>query len=512
LPIGLFLLGGVSLAQDQKTKLIRSVEIIRQDVFPEITGRPRFLYQWANSLHIVTRESVIRRMLLFEPGDAFDPELLAESERKLRQLAYIGEANIFVTREEERAVDVAVITQDQWSTLVSLILSQGGGRTIFGAGVEEFNLLGFGKQIFSEISHESREGTTLTLRYRDPQLFGSRWTTEEQFVTGPFIDQISAQVIRPFYALDTKWAGGVAASKTDETIRLFSAGSETSRLGLETASVQILGSRALGRRFNKTRLQLTYRYLQRDFSALGDLTTTPLPDDELLHTLTSSLSFENVRFVEEKQLDNFQRVEDITLGNLTTLSIGRSGLPIPKDVKRFEASFQRREAHQFFEKHYIVGIAAVQSLFEKDTIASLRLQYYSKAFRWQTLALNFEFDYGIDLESSRQFILGGDSGLRGYPAREFAGDKRLLLNVEDRIFTPLNVLTVALGGVLFFDAGTVWDDSVDLSQLNYSTGFGVRLGYTKSPNSRVGRIDFAWPLNRGGFGVSVGVDQQFTLN
>jgi hypothetical protein len=216
--------------------------------------------------------------------------------------------------------------------------------------------------------------------------------------------------------------------------------------------------------------------------------------------------------VEEKQLDNFQRVEDITLGNLTTLSIGRSGLPIPKDVKRFEASFQRREAHQFFEKHYIVGIAAVQSLFEKDTIASMRLQYYSKAFRWQTLALNFEFDYGIDLESSRQFILGGDSGLRGYPAREFAGDKRLLLNVEDRIFTPLNVLTVALGGVLFFDAGTVWDDSVDLSQLNYSTGFGVRLGYTKSPNSRVGRIDFAWPLNRGGFGVSVGVDQQFTLN
>jgi outer membrane translocation and assembly module TamA len=89
----------------------------------------------------------------------------------------------------------------------------------------------------------------------------------------------------------------------------------------------------------------------------------------------------------------------------------------------------------------------------------------------------------------------------------------MLLNVEDRVFTPINILTVALGGVFFFDAGTVWDDAVDLSQLNYSIGFGIRLGYTKSPNSRVGRIDFAWPLNRGGgFGVAIGVDQQFTLN
>ena len=508
------LFGGVSHAQDQKTKLIRSVEIVRQDVFPEITGRPRFLYQWANTLHIVTRENVIRRVLLFKPGDEFDPELLAESERKLRQLAYIGEANIFITREEEQAVDIAVVTQDQWSTLVSLILSQGGGRTTFGAGVEEFNLFGFGKQIFSEISHESREGTTLTLRYRDPQLFGSRWTTEEAFVTGPFIDQISAQLIRPFYALDTRWAGGVAASKTDETIRLFSGGDEISRLGLETASVQILGARALGKRFTKIRLQLTYRFLRRDFSALGDLTTTPLPADELIHGLTATLTFENLNFAKEKQLDNFVRTEDLTLGRTTSLSFGRTGLPVPEGVKRFELSGRRREAHQLATNQYLILILAAQTLFEKDTIASLRLQYYHKWLRSQTLACNLEFDYGHDLEASRQFLLGGDSGLRGYRAREFAGDKLFLFNLENRLFTPLTILTVALGGVLFFDAGNVWGngEAIDLADLHYSLGAGLRLGYTKSPSSRVGRIDFAWPINRGGFEVSIGVGQQFTLN
>jgi hypothetical protein len=261
-------------------------------------------------------------------------------------------------------------------------------------------------------------------------------------------------------------------------------------------------------------LQLTYRYLQRDFSALGDLTTTPLPADELIHGLTATLSFEDLHFVKEKQLDNFVRTEDLTLGRTTSLSFGRTGLPVPKGVKRFELSARRREAHQLAANQYLILILAAQTLFEKDTIASLRLQYYYKWLRSQTLACNFEFDYGHDLEASRQFLLGGDSGLRGYRAREFAGDKRILFNFENRLFTPLTILTVALGGVLFFDAGNVWGNSaaIDLADLNYSLGAGLRLGYTKSPNSRVGRIDFAWPINRGGFEVSIAVGQQFTLN
>ncbi|HEX9654823.1 MAG TPA: BamA/TamA family outer membrane protein [bacterium] len=492
--------------------MIRSIAFKRLDVFPEITGKPAFLYHWANTLHIVTRERVIQKTLLFKAGDVLDPELLEESERKLRQLSYLGDAKISIENQDTDSVDIKVVTRDQWSTVLSLILSRGGGRTVLGGALEEFNLLGYGKQIYSEVNHEP-EGITYRARYRDPQLLDSRWTTQENLISGPFIKVFAGQVVRPFYALDTRWAGGIFGDLTDETIRLFSRGEEVSRLRLQSASAQVLVGRALGGRFNKTRVQLSYRYQNRDFSDFGELTSTPLPDDELLHTITSTLSLENVSFVEEKQLDNFQRTEDITLGNLTTISVGRSGLPIPEGVKRFEVSLRRREAQRFFGKHYVVAIAAVQSLFDKDTIASLRLQYYNKAFPSQTVALNFEFDYGIDLETSRQFILGGDTGLRGYPAREFTGDKRLRVNIEDRIFTPINVLTVALGGVLFFDAGTVWDESVDLSELNYSIGFGIRLGYTRSPNSRVGRIDFAWPLHRGGgFGVAIGVDQQFVLN
>ncbi|MFQ5605090.1 MAG: BamA/TamA family outer membrane protein [bacterium] len=512
-----FLIISKALTQDATSKHIRHIEIKRQDVFPEITGKPRFLYQWANSLHIVTRESVVRQELLFKKGDVFDPELLEESERNLRRRAYFGEALVKVKNEERDSVDVLVVTQDQWSTLFSTIIEQSDGRTVLGGAVEEFNFLGLGKQIYAELQHERTVGSQWSFRYTDPQILGTRWTTLQSFVTGPLVSRYFGQLVRPFYALDTRWAFGVAGSVDDSIVRIFEAGDERNRYRSEINQFSVFGARALGGRFTKTRLQLRYRFAERDFSTIGEdpLVIDEIPTDELIHSLSTRLSFENLHFVKEKQIDKFLRTEDLTLGSFTTFNLGRTGLPIPKGVKRFEFSASRREAHRIFHKQYLIALLGFQTLFEKNTIGFLRLKYYNKLLPHQTLALNFEMDYAIDFEVPRPFLLGGDSGLRGFPAREFTGDKRMLFNFEDRLFSSLNILTVALGGVLFFDAGHVWSEeqSVNLRDLNYSVGFGLRLGYTKSPRSRVGRIDFGWPLKGGsGLGITIGVDQQFSIN
>lgn len=508
---------GIELnAQENITeKYISSIRIERLNVFPKIPGKPIFLYELANRLHVVTRESVIRNMLLFKVGDRYDTEILEDSERNLRALAFLGAVDISEQVAAPDSVNVIVRTQDQWSTLVSYILNRGGGRTIFGGTVEEFNFLGYGKRLFAEVSHEVSEGTQFAFTYKDPQFLYSRWTTKATVVTGPFIDTFSAEMIRPFFSLDTKWAGGISVSTTNQLLRLFEQGEEVSRLQLESDALQLTGGRAWGGRFHKQRLQLSYRLQRRDFTALDTLTTSPIPDDELIHGTTLGLTLENLSFVEETQIDKFVRTEDVTLGNRTTVNIGRTGLPIPAGIKRFELSVSRREAHRISKRQYLFGALTFQTLFDKDTIGSMRLQYYNKRLPHQTVAVNIELDVSENLEASRQFLLGGDSGLRGYSAREFSGTKRFLFNFEDRIFTPITILTVAIGGVVFFDAGHVWqeEENIGLTDLNASIGIGLRLGYTKSPNSRVGRIDFAWPLSRdSGFGVTIGVDQQFSMN
>ena len=87
------------------------------------------------------------------------------------------------------------------------------------------------------------------------------------------------------------------------------------------------------------------------------------------------------------------------------------------------------------------------------------------------------------------------------------------MNLESRIFPSINILTVELGGVVFFDAGHVWkrEQSIDFADLNYSVGVGFRRGFTKAPGSPISRIGFGYPIGRGGgFGIALGVGQQFS--
>ncbi len=86
-----------------------------------------------------------------------------------------------------------------------------------------------------------------------------------------------------------------------------------------------------------------------------------------------------------------------------------------------------------------------------------------------------------------------------------------MLNAESRFYSPIEILTVALGAVVFVDAGRAWDrkSNIDLAELRYSAGFGLRLGFTRAPNEPLTRIDIGFPLDEGGWAVTVGSEHQF---
>ncbi len=60
------------------------------------------------------------------------------------------------------------------------------------------------------------------------------------------------------------------------------------------------------------------------------------------------------------------------------------------------------------------------------------------------------------IDPENQVLLGGDNGLRGYPLRYQAGERRAILNVEQRFFTdwyPWRLFRV--GYAVFVDVGRV---------------------------------------------------------
>jgi hypothetical protein len=114
-----------------------------------------------------------------------------------------------------------------------------------------------------------------------------------------------------------------------------------------------------------------------------------------------------------------------------------------------------------------------------------------------------------------ELTLGEDNGLRGYPAREFAGTSRLRMNFEDRYDTGIEFATLRLGAVAFFDAGWVGDHD-SLGHPYRSVGVGLRLGSKPLLGDGVFRLDFANPLDdvpgeSDGWKVSASVGQVFTF-
>ena len=129
-----------SLQSDQESFEVGSISIRRLNVFSEEQA-VSWPYGLANKVHVITSDTLIRRQLLFQPGDVIDHHRLLESERWLRRNEYLSSASVRVD-EDSKAVcnqprDLIVTTQDQWSLTPHLSLASGGGDTRLGLGVTE---------------------------------------------------------------------------------------------------------------------------------------------------------------------------------------------------------------------------------------------------------------------------------------------------------------------------------------------------------------------------------------
>lgn len=490
--------------------VVREIEILRDNIFSE-TEAEFGAYDLANKLHFVTREHVIRQALLFEAGKPLDVELLEASERALRRLSFVNRVTIRVEPVDDETVDVVVTTEDAWSLYPDLRVQGGGSLARVGLDLEESNVLGFGKTLFGRATWESDVGTTWAGGYRDPNVWGSRWQAGGSFVTGPLTDGFAASATRPFFSPDTDWSYGTSGGYVDRIVRLFESGEEVSRIREQTSNARVFVSRAFGKRFRRRRVSLAFRYQNLEFDEILGRTTTPLPEDELIYATTLSGAIERVAFVEETQINKMVRVEDFRLGSDISVAVGRTGFPVPNGVERWELDGLLSHSFRFARTQYLLFSAAGSSRIDRDTIGSFRVRYYNKLAWWNTLALNLELDVAKDLQEQKQFVLGSESGLRGFGAREFTGDRAFLMNLESRIFTPIDVLAIRFGGVVFLDAGNAWQrgEPMDISDLNASAGIGLRMAFRKLPGEPISRIDFGWPLTEDGFAVTFGGEQQF---
>jgi hemolysin activation/secretion protein len=507
-------------AQDEQNEPVESVDEqrrireIRIDIAPIYTEEEAEESSWARFTkdhHIQTRESVIRTQLLFKEGEVLDEELLEASERSLRRFKFLNKVDVLVVPVDDQSVDVEVKVQDAWSLEPGMNIKGGGDLYSISAHLIEFNLLGSGKKLYAEAIYESDVGTTTKFGYSDPQLFNSRWVGSASYTSGPLIDSFRMQARLPLYSPDSKWSYGASAYKSDSIIRLFDEGEEVSRFAKNQSVVSGFMKRSFGPRYQKTKLNLSINYKEADFSTLGTETTTPPPQDQANLTPSIGLSTEDVKWMEHSYINKMGPTEDNWVGLRYGGKVGY-GIPLEDGFELWNVTTFITNNLSLAHQQLLYLSAAVSSEVVRNTVVGLNARYY-KNFSKHTVSTRFRSNLGYELDTSRQFTLGADSGLRGYPARAFSGDKLVLINLEDRQYWGKVSLGAefALGTIVFVDAGNVWkrDEEIDMSNLNWSTGFGLRLGMSNLPHQPIVRIDLGWALTEDNFALTVGAEQQF---
>ncbi len=130
-------------------------------------------------IHVRTRPDVIRRELLFAPGDTVDTLRVAESLRRLRRLAFLEYARVEARQcatPTGEVLALTVVTRDSWTTRPDIRGTSSSPRI----GLTERNLMGTGRTVGIDLA--SRNGTLgAGVTASDAFGFGTGMTTRIQF-------------------------------------------------------------------------------------------------------------------------------------------------------------------------------------------------------------------------------------------------------------------------------------------------------------------------------------------
>ena len=487
---------------------IGTVTIVARNIFD--TARPdedTKLFRLANELHLRTRSATIRNQLLFAEGGQYDGRLLQESERILRTTRYLQDANIRPIAWHDGVVDVEVVTHDVWTLDPAISYGRKGGKNSTGIGIEELNLLGRGKQLgFERKSDVDR--TSTKLRYVDPQLLGSWWT-----LAGDYSDNSDGRtkelaIEHPFYALDTRWATGVAAIDDARTDSLYDLGKIRDQFGVREKKATAYGGWSRGLQDGWTR-RLTWgaTYDESRFESIVGETgpTQSVPPDRKLVYPWVGYEWVQDEYEKTRNRDQIEKTEDFLLGLHARVQLGYAATSFgsDRDGWMFDAGVSRGFApgsrHRLLLSSTLTG--RHDSTGFADVQGGVAARYYFRQSERRLLFLGASVDGSSNLDPDHQILLGGDNGLRGYPLRYQAGVGRWLVTAEERFFSnwyPFRLFNV--GGAIFTDVGRTWGANAGGTPslgLLKDVGFGLRLGNSRSALGNVLHVDVAVPLDGG---------------
>lgn len=499
---------------DTLPPVVRSVLIVRKDVFEKQSSDWFFAAPLLNAIHTITREFVIEDELLVEEGDDLDTVRLLETERNLRRIGLFSSVRARVIPISADTVDVLITTQDRISLRPAILFGIGGGVSNYGAKLEETNLFGVAMQgmaygLFRTENDIGWEGMV--------ELSQRRILRSELFVTAALranrirTDQVLL-LDKPYRTLQTPWAFGLALRNSyGQDFAYATSALQPTLLPFHDRNITGWISQASGendRLFTSASFRLSN--VQRT------LASSRQAFDNTGHLLIAFSSIAQ-RFGRSVFLNGYE-TEDIQQGAWGSAVIGRVfSLGNGGETMWYLGGMAEQSTFPS-ESTYLLGRIGAGSGFVGNNARYTHLDVSGLA-HWRidstfVLTSRARAQTSWNWFAFRQLVLDFESGLRGYSANGLAGDNRFFTNTELRWFPGWQLWVLGVSGVVFHDFGTVWNQgrSLGLLQFHNAVGAGIRFHNLKASGpDAIFRFDIAYNVDAKAFsGLMFSVNQYFS--
>ena len=483
-------------------KIIKKINVKIFDVFGESiydTSRsPRsWLQKTGNSIHINSQDWLIKNKLLFTKGNVLIPFELTESERILRQSDNIYDARILVNESESTkdSVVVDVFVQDIWSISGDAALNPGTSGYLF---LKDANFLGFGNEFTTKLKYDDL--------YPGFNWDGSyTWNNiDHTFLTGKIYREINGQnliygfgVDKEFFSPLIKWAGGLNFLWNRNYFTIVADTNNISEKTFFNIQDVWFGYATNFRRFklntsNQNKYNISARIVHTHYILKPENDSLNLFSNNTL--ILGRIGYAYRNFYKDRYILGLGKTEDIPVGSIIGLLVGyqnteKSGFPYygayagySKFNYKFGYYYAGVEAGAFRRNHeWENGIAAIDFLF------------ISKLFLFNDIKMRHylwtRFDYTYSKPVFSQILdINNSNGVRGFSTDKI-GNRKLVINYENNLFTPLSILGFNIGFITFADFALIArpEESLFNSQVFQGYGLGIRI---KNEHLIFGTIQF----------------------
>jgi len=421
--------------------IVGEIQIVANDVFnTNLNSENLAIHRLANRLHIQSKQNLIAAQLLFDSGDTFDKDQLDETERNLRDNAYLRSARITPVQICDGAVDIKVETNDNWTLIPSMRFSRAGGENEFAFSLSELNLLGLGNSLNTR--------TKLSAQLQDN--------------TDGEVQAIDVEL--PFYALSSQRSWRVSAGNIEYLQKLYTDGFVSNQLAVDREYASIEAGFSRGKINNTVRRWVVgWQYDKRQLAATQLFPdSTPIPERVFSYPYIEATLLKP-QYIQKSNLQVMESVEDVAIGPELRTRIGYAAESFGSSSDAFVFDIEFNQGWQPNPKHLGLLSVELNGFYKSDGALNSTLKTNAKWFYFQSTKSSVfaqaNLISGENLFENRQIVIGGETGLRGYPLRYQSGDNRARFTIEQRYFFdwyPLRLVKV--GAAAFADIGSAWAD------------------------------------------------------